>query len=94
MVNRLEYAFRKKTIIEIHEYHDGNYGARGKKRMKKKKPTEEQMRLVNANNKARKCRHKLLEYYSPASVHGLIAWVTVLPIWQQLWMIFRKRSGK
>lgn len=70
MVNRLEYSFRKKEIIEIREYHDGNYGARGKKRIKKKKPTEEQMRLVNAQNKAVRCRHRLLEYFTPGDCFG------------------------
>ena len=63
MVKRKEYRFRKEKIVEIQEFHDGNYGAPGKKRIKKKKPTEEQMRQVNADNKARRCRHKLLVYF-------------------------------
>ena len=46
---RKEYRFRNGKIIEIEENHDGNYGAPGQKRIKKKKPTEEQMRLVNIN---------------------------------------------
>ena len=46
MVKRKEYRFRKGKTVEIQEFHDGNYGAPGKKRIKKKKPTEEQMRLV------------------------------------------------
>lgn len=50
---RKEYRFRNGKIIEIEENHDGNYGAPGQKRIKKKKPTEEQMRLVNINNKVR-----------------------------------------
>lgn len=61
---RKEYRFRNGKIVEIEENHDGNYGAPGMIRIKKKKPTEEQMRLANANNKARRCRHKLLEYFS------------------------------
>ena len=51
-IKRKEYKFQKGRIIEIQEFHDGNYGAPGEKRIKKKKPTEEQMRLVNAKNKA------------------------------------------
>lgn len=70
MVKREEYSFRKKMIIEIREHHTGNYGAPGKKRIKKKKPTEEQMRLVNAQNKAMRCRHRLLEYFTPGDCFG------------------------
>lgn len=67
---RKEYRFRNGKIIEIEENHDGNYGAPGQKRIKKKKPTEDQMRQVNANNKARKCRHKLLEYFDAGDCFG------------------------
>lgn len=70
MVKREEYSFRKKMIIEIRKHHAGNYGAPGKKRIKKKKPTEEQMRLVNAQNKAMRCRHRLLEYFTPGDCFG------------------------
>lgn len=70
MVKRKIYTFRKGKIIEIHEYHDGNYGARGKKRSKKKKPTKEQMIKVNADNKTRRCRHKMLEYINPGDCFG------------------------
>ena len=70
MVKRKEYRFRKGKIVEVQEFHDGNYGAPGKKRIKKKKPTEEQMRQVNADNKARRCRHKLLEYFSFGDCFG------------------------
>ena len=70
MVKREEYSFRKKMIIEIREHHDGNYGAPGKTRKKKKKPTKEQMRLMNAQNKAMKCRHRLLEYFTPGDCFG------------------------
>lgn len=67
---RKEYRLRNGKIIEIEENHDGNYGAPGQKRIKKKKPTEDQMRQVNANNKARKCRHKLLEYFDAGDCFG------------------------
>lgn len=67
---RKEYRFRNGKIIEIEENHDGNYGAPGQKRIKKKKPTEEQMRLVNINNKVKRCRHKLLEYFNVGDCFG------------------------
>ena len=67
-VKRKTYHFRKNDIIEVEEFHDGNYGAPGKKRTKREKPTQEQMQQVNALNKARKCRHKLLEYFSPGDI--------------------------
>lgn len=59
----MTYRFRKNQIIEVEEYHDGNYGAPGKRREKKEKPTQEQMQKVNDLNRTRKCRHKLLEYF-------------------------------
>ena len=49
----------------MEEYHDGRYGAPGCKREKKKNPTKEQIQKINAWNKARRCRWKLLEYFSP-----------------------------
>lgn len=39
---RKTYRFRQGDIIDVEEYHDGNYGAPGKNRTKKKKLTEEQ----------------------------------------------------
>ena len=69
-IKRKEYKFQRGRIVEIQEFHDGNYGGPGKKRIKRKKPTEEQMRLVNADNKTRRCRHKLLEYFSTGDCFG------------------------
>lgn len=74
---RKTYRFRNGKILEIEENHDGNYGAPGKLRIKKRKPTEEQMRLVNANNKAKRCRHKLLEYFSAGDCFG--TWTYAVP---------------
>lgn len=51
---RNEYTFRDGDIIDREEYHDGKYGAKGKKREKKKTPTKEDMQKVNAMNKAKK----------------------------------------
>lgn len=62
-IKRKTYKFRRGDIIDIEEFHDGKYGAPGKSRAKKAKPTEEQMRAVNAMNKAKRCRQRLLEYF-------------------------------
>lgn len=61
---RKTYSFRQDYIIDVEEYHDGRYGAPGEKRLEKKKPTKEQMRLVNRLNKTRRARHRLLEYFN------------------------------
>lgn len=60
---RKTYSLRHGDVIDVEEHHDGNYGAPGKKRQKKKKPTKEQMQKVNAMNKARRCRQRLLQYF-------------------------------
>ena len=67
-VKRKTYRYKGGTVIDIEEFHDGRYGAPGKQRTKRAKPTEEQMRKVNAINKAKRCRMRLLEYF--ASLHG------------------------
>ena len=36
---RKGYRLRGGDVLDILEYHDGKYGAKGKKRMPKKKPT-------------------------------------------------------
>lgn len=38
---RVTHTFRKGDILEVKEYHDGRYGARGLPREKKRKPTPE-----------------------------------------------------
>lgn len=55
--------YRFKNFIEVEEYHDGRYGAPGKKREKKKKPTPEQMERVNHRNKEKRIRWRLREYF-------------------------------
>ena len=62
---RKTYRLRRGDVIDIEEHHDGNFGAPGEKRTKRGKPTKEQMQLVNAMNKARKARLRLLEYFNP-----------------------------
>lgn len=68
MTKRKRYRFRYGNVIEVEEYHDGRYGGPGKKREKKAKPTEEQIRYINALNKAKRCRHRLLEYFKPGDI--------------------------
>ncbi len=68
MVRRKEYRFRHGDVVEIEEFHDGRYGNPGGRRVKRAKPTEEQMRAVNAQNKAKRCRHRLLEYFTPGDI--------------------------
>ena len=68
MIKRKIYKFRRGDIIDVEEFHDGRYGASGKKRSDKVKPTEEQMRIVNTLNKARRCRQRLLMYFHPGDL--------------------------
>ena len=51
MVKRKRYRFRQGDVIDVEEFHDGRYGGPGAGRTKRAKPTEEQMRAVNAQNK-------------------------------------------
>ena len=69
-VKRKTTRLRSGDILEIEEYHDGNYGAPGKGRQKKKKPTKEQMAYINQLNKARRCRLRLLEYMNEGDYFG------------------------
>ena len=61
---RNKYILKHGDVIDIEEYHDGNYGAKGKKRTPKKNLTKEDMQKVNAQNKTKKCRQRLLQYFS------------------------------
>lgn len=65
---RKTYKFQKGNIIDVEEFHDGRYGAPGKRREKRAKPTPEQMIKINALNKARRCRHRMLEYFKPGDI--------------------------
>lgn len=65
---RKTYKFRHGDIIDTEEFHDGRYGGPGVKRQKRKKPTEEQMQKVNALNKAKRCRQRLLTYFHPGDI--------------------------
>lgn len=56
---------RHGDVIYVEEHHDGNYGAPKKKRAKKSKPTKEQQLTINAMNKAKRARLRMLEYFHP-----------------------------
>ena len=57
MYKRLTYYFR--NSIEVEENYPGNYGAAGKTRMEKRKPTPEQIKQQNKRNKEKKIRRLL-----------------------------------
>ncbi|MBQ4560259.1 MAG: hypothetical protein IJA54_08070 [Tyzzerella sp.] len=59
---RKTLTLRGGDIIDVVEFHDGNYGAPSQPRIKRQKPTKEQMEKVNRLNKARRCRQKMLAY--------------------------------
>ena len=61
---RKGYSLRDGDVLDILEYHDGKYGAKGKKRLPKKKPTKEDMQKVNAWHKTRMARLRLIEYFN------------------------------
>lgn len=64
-VKRKTIKLRNGDILDITENHDGNHGAPGKVRQKKKKPTKEEIQKNNAMNKARRTRLRLLQYFCP-----------------------------
>lgn len=69
---RLTYIFP--NAIEVYEYLDGRYGARGSPREVKKKPTKEQIKMRNQWNKERKARHKLREWFKPNDYLATLTW--------------------
>ncbi len=72
MVKRKKMRLRHGDVLDVQEYHDGNYGARGKTRCDKEKPTKEQMRLINRRNKVRRCRWRLIQYFDQGDL--FITW--------------------
>lgn len=40
MVKRKKIRLRHGDVLDVEEYHDGNYGGKGKTRQKKEKPTK------------------------------------------------------
>lgn len=69
-VKRKTTTLRGGDVIDVLECFDGNYGAPGMPRIKKVKPTKEQMVKVNLLNKARVCRLKMLAYMNYGDYFG------------------------
>lgn len=72
MIKRKTYSYQGGEIEDIEEYHDGRYGAPGEKREKKRKATPEDILRVNQWNKAKRCRQRLLCYFTPGDL--FITW--------------------
>ena len=72
MVKRKKIRLRHGDVLDVEEYHDGNYGSPGKSRQKKEKPTKEQVRLINQRNKVRRCRWRLIQYFDQGDL--FITW--------------------
>ena len=72
MVKRKKMRLRHGDVLDVEEYHDGNYGSPGKSRQKKEKPTKEQVRLINQRNKVRRCRWRLIQYFDQGDL--FITW--------------------
>lgn len=67
-VRRKTYRLRHGDVIDVEEYHDGRYGAGGERRKPRKKPSKDAQARVNAENKARRCRQRLLQYFDAGDV--------------------------
>lgn len=72
MVKRKKMRLRHGDVLDVEEYHDGNYGSPGKSRQKKEKPTREQVRQINQRNKVRRCRWRLIQYFDQGDL--FITW--------------------
>lgn len=62
-VKRKVYSLRGGDVLEIEEFHNGRFGYKQQKRLKKKEVTPEQVAKQNRIQKAKNCRHKLIEYF-------------------------------
>lgn len=67
-IKRKTTEYRQGEIVDVEEFHDGNYGAPGKQREKKRKKTKEEIQKINHWNKERRCRQRLLEYFHPGDM--------------------------
>lgn len=59
----LERVYQFENAIEVEVYGTGNYGAPGERRMRRKKPTSEEMAKRNQWRKEKKARHQLRKYF-------------------------------
>lgn len=62
------YRLRRGDVLDVEEYPSGNYGGPGRGRAPRARPTPEQMAEVNRREKMRKCRRKLIQYFSPGDL--------------------------
>lgn len=65
---RKTWYLQKKDILYVEENHDGKYGAKGQKRLPKRKTTPEDIQRVNRWNKSKKAKIRLMEYFSPGDL--------------------------
>ena len=63
MYKRQKWRHAGGRVIEIIESHDGNHGAPGQPRQKKRKPTPEEILKMNRLNRERVCLRKLLNNF-------------------------------
>lgn len=68
MIDRKISTYRQGDVVDVAEHPEGRHGAPGMPRRKKKKLTPMQMKIVNRQNKARRCRAYLLEYFHPGDM--------------------------
>lgn len=73
-VKKKRYKLQQGDVIDIEEYHDGRYGAPGKKRQKRKTPTKEEMQKVNDYNKTKRCRLRMLEHIRPGDCFATLTY--------------------
>lgn len=67
-----KYVF--KNAIEIEEYHSGKYGAPGQTRLKRKKPTPEQIEYINQWNKEKRCRRKMRAHFDVYDLYSTLTY--------------------
>lgn len=68
MIKRKKYNLRQGDIVEVEEYHSGRYGGAGRAREKKENNTPEAVRIINSQNKAKRCRQRMLEYFREGDI--------------------------
>ena len=68
------YSFQGGDIIDTEEFRDGKYGAPGGKRTKRKKATPEEMAKVNKRNKEKKCRQRMLTFFSNGDLFATLTY--------------------
>lgn len=74
MANYKRQIYKTRKTIEVEEKHKGNYGARGKKRRKRRKATPEDIARQNQWNAEKKLRRKLNTYFGPDDWHVILTY--------------------